>query len=77
MARPKFRHYLKPCIKKYLYKRIDSYMLRIPAEDWYIATFLPISRFHKAHRSLVWVDTRRKILRDRLHTDKEEKGYKG
>ena len=75
MARPKYRHYLKPCIKKYLYKRIDSYMLRIPPEDWYIATFLPLERFLKKHRSLVWVETRQKILQDRLHSGTEEKGY--
>ena len=75
MARPKYRHYLKPCIKKYLYKRIDSYMLRIPPEDWYIATFLPIERFKKKHRGLVWVETRQKILKDRLHSDTDEKGY--
>jgi hypothetical protein len=75
MARPKFRHYIKPCIKKYLYKRIDSFMLRIPPEDWYIATFLPLERFLKKHRSLVWVETRQKILQDRLHSGTEEKGY--
>ena len=75
MRRPKFRHYLKPCIKKYLYKRIDSYMLRIPPEDWYIATFLPVSRFKKKHRQLVWTETRQQILKDRLHSDTEEKGY--
>jgi len=75
MARPKFRHYIKPCIKKYLYKRIDSYMLRIPPEDWYIATFLPVSRFKKKHRQLVWTETRQQILKDRLHSDTEEKGY--
>ena len=75
MKKPKFRHYLKPCIKKYLYKRIDSYILRIPPEDWYIAAFLPVSRFKKKHRQLVWTETRRKILKDRLHSDTEEKGY--
>lgn len=75
MSRPKFRHWIKPCIKKYLYKRVDSFMLRIPPEDWYIATFLPLERFLKKHRSLVWVETRQKILQDRLHSDKEEKGY--
>lgn len=75
MRKPKFRHWLKPCIKKYLYKRIDSYMLRIPPEDWYIATFLPIERFKKKHRGLVWVETRQKILKDRLHSDTDEKGY--
>ena len=75
MARPKFRHYIKPCIKKYLYKRIESYMLRIPPEDWYIATFLPVSRFKKKHRQLVWTETRQQILKDRLHSDTEEKGY--
>jgi len=75
MARPKFRHYIKPCIKKYLYKRIDSYMLRIPPEDWYIATFLPVSRFKKKHRQLVWTETRQQILKDRLHSDTEEKEY--
>ena len=67
MSKPLFRHYLKPCIKKYLYNRIDSYMLRIPPEDWYIATFLPLSRFHKKHRTGVYKEVRLEILRDRLN----------
>lgn len=70
MRQPKFRHYIKPCIKKYLYNRIDSYILRIPPEDWYIAVFLPLARFRKKHRTKVWEETRRKIVEDRLHSDR-------
>ena len=72
MRQPTFRHYIKPCIKKYLYHRIDSYILRIPPEDWYIAVFLPLSRFKKKYRNKVWEETRRKILEDRLHSDSQD-----
>ena len=74
MKQPIFRHMLKPCIRKYLYRRMDSFILHIPAEDWYIASFLPLSRFKKAHRALVWKDTRDKIRQSRLYRE-DTKGY--
>ena len=71
MTQPRFRWYMKPCIKKYFYRRMDSYILKIPARDWLIASFLPIARFKKKHRTGVWKETRIKIIRDRLHMGKE------
>ena len=69
---PRIREFLKPCIKRYYYKRMDSYLLRIPPEDWYIAVFLPLSRFKKAHRQLVYRNSRLEISRDRLNRGREE-----
>ena len=69
---PRIREFMKPCIKRYYYKRMDSYLLRIPPEDWYIAVFLPLSRFKKAHRQLVYRNSRLEISRDRLNRGREE-----
>jgi hypothetical protein len=67
MTQPLIRKYMKPCIKKYFYRRMDSYILRLPPEDWYIATFLPLARFKKKHKNSVWKETRLKIFREGLN----------
>lgn len=72
MTQTRFRFLIRPCIRKYLYRRMDSYILKIPPDDWYIATFLPLSRFKKAHRALIWKDTRSHIVRDRLQYSKKQ-----
>jgi len=74
MKQPFFRHHLKPCIKKYLYRRMDSFILKIPPDDWYIASFLPLARFKKAHRAIVWKDTRDIIRQSYLYRE-DKKGY--
>jgi hypothetical protein len=50
----------KPCIKKYLYKHIDSRFLEITADEWDIAAMLPIESFVGASSSKVWAESRKK-----------------
>ena len=72
MTQPFIRRYLKPCIKRYFYRRMDSFILKIPPEDWYIATFLPLSRFKKVNFKRVWKDSRSKVFKDRINRREEE-----
>ena len=55
--------FFRPCIKRYKYNRIDSRLLRVPSKDWLVAMYLPIDRFQKRKRGMVWEDTRRKITK--------------
>jgi len=57
--------YFRPCYRKYLIKRINSRMLKIPAEDWSIAVSLPLERFKKTSKYSVWTDSRRMITQRR------------
>lgn len=57
--------YFRPCYRKYLIKRINSRMLKIPAEDWSIAISLPLERFKKTSKYSVWTDSRRMITQRR------------
>ena len=48
-----------PCVKRYLGDRIVSQTVRIDADEWEIAIFLPVERFQKASKGDVWKDSRR------------------
>ena len=48
----------KPCIKRYLGRNIDSQIVEIPANEWEIATALPLARFKKARESRVHRESR-------------------
>ena len=48
-----------PCVKRYLGDRIVSQTVRIDADEWDIAIFLPVERFQKASKGEVWKDSRR------------------
>ena len=48
-----------PCVKRYLGDRIVSQTVRIDADEWEIAIFLPVERFQKASKGEVWADSRR------------------
>jgi hypothetical protein len=50
----------KPCLKKYLYKHIDSRFLEISADEWDIAAMLPVESFVGASSSKVWAESRKK-----------------
>ena len=50
-----------PCIKKYLYKHVDSRFLEIPAEEWDIAALIPYEYFIGATKNKVWTDSRKKF----------------
>ena len=48
-----------PCVKRYLGDHVVSSAVRIDADEWEIAIFLPVERFQKESKSTVWKDSRR------------------
>ena len=48
-----------PCVKRYLGDHVVSQTVRIDADEWEIAIFLPVERFQKASKGTVWKDSRR------------------
>ena len=48
----------KPCIKKYLFNHVRSRFIEINADEWAIATFLPVENFVGASKSKVHRDSR-------------------
>ena len=51
----------KPCLKRYMFQHIRSKFIRIDADEWDIAIFLPFERFMKASRGKVYNESIRKI----------------
>ena len=52
---------IKPTIHKYLAGQTKSQFRRIDADEFTIATLLPVQRFKKANESVVWKDSRKMI----------------
>lgn len=52
---------MKPCLKRYLYSQVKSNFVKINANEWDIAIFLPVQKFKKAAASTVWSDSQRSI----------------
>ena len=50
--------YFKPCVRKYLFQRTLSRYMLIPANEWEIALFMPLERFHGQSRRKIWMDTK-------------------
>tara|TARA_B100000287_G_C20412918_1_gene694320 strand:- start:70 stop:681 length:612 start_codon:yes stop_codon:yes gene_type:complete len=48
-----------PCVKRYLGNHVTSATVRIDADEWEIAIFLPVERFQKESKKTVWKDSRR------------------
>ena len=48
-----------PCVKRYLGSHVQSNTVRINADEWEIAIFLPVERFQKQKKSVVWNDSRK------------------
>ncbi len=48
----------KPCVKRYLGDHVASSTVRIDADEWEIAIFLPVERFQKESKKTVWKDSR-------------------
>ena len=48
-----------PCVKRYLGNHVVSPRVRIDADEWEIAIFLPVERFQKESARTVWKDSRR------------------
>ena len=49
---------VKPTIKKYLYNFVETQYRRIDADEFVVATLLPVQRFTKATSRKVWRDSR-------------------
>jgi hypothetical protein len=47
----------KPCVKKYLFKHIESRFLEITADEWDIAALLPVEFFQKEKKNKVWTES--------------------
>lgn len=52
---------IKPTLKRYLAGRVKSNFRRIDADEFTVATLLPVARFKKASAEEVWRDSRRMI----------------
>ena len=48
-----------PCVKRYLGDHVVSQTVRIDADEWEIAIFLPVERFQKESSAIVWKDSRK------------------
>jgi hypothetical protein len=49
-----------PCIKRYIFRNVNSRFLNIAANDWDIAAMLPVERFQKATKQKVFAESRKK-----------------
>ena len=56
----KFR-YFKPCVKRYLNNHVRSRFLHVPYDEWDVALMLPLERFQKANKRVVWEDSKKII----------------
>ena len=52
---------IKPAIKKYLWRQVQSNFLRVDVDEMAIAIYLPVAQFKKASLTRVFADSRRKI----------------
>lgn len=50
-----------PCVKRYLFKHVDSRFLEITADEWDIAALLPFQNFKGASANKVYNDSRNKF----------------
>jgi hypothetical protein len=60
-ARLKNLRLIRPTIKRYLKGRVKSQFRRIDADEFTIATLLPVAKFKKASVGTVWADSRKMI----------------
>ena len=49
-----------PCIKKYLFRNVESRFLEITADEWDIAVMLPVERFQNTNKEKVFRESRKK-----------------
>ena len=52
---------IRPTIKRYLAGKVKSRFRRVDADEFTVATLLPVQRFSKASASGVWKDSRKMI----------------
>lgn len=48
----------KPCIKRYLADHVQTPLMKVGANDWDTALFLPVESFVKQPKTTVWRDSR-------------------
>ena len=53
--------FIKPTIKRYLAGKVKSRFRRVDADEFTVATLLPVQRFSKANADEVWKDSRKMI----------------
>ena len=51
----------KPCIHRYLDRYMASTMVPITADEWGTALFLPVERFKKKNKTMVWMESKAKM----------------
>lgn len=51
---------VKPTIHTYLYSHIKTRLIKVNADAWGVAAYLPVTEFQKATNRKVWSDSRRK-----------------
>jgi len=56
----KFR-FFKPCVKRYLVRRVRGRFVKINSDQWDTALFLPTERFRKKSKSFVFKESRKLI----------------
>jgi len=56
----KFR-YFKPCLKHYLDSKVQGRFLEVKPTEWDIALFLPVERFQKKNKTVVWKESREMV----------------
>lgn len=52
---------IRACVKHYLNDHVQTRFMKIPYNDWLIASQLPVERFVGAKREEVWMDSRKKF----------------
>ena len=55
-ASKRYREFL-PCLKRYLFSHVASKILKVQANEWETAVFLPIHQFQGAKVTKVWKDS--------------------
>lgn len=66
-ASKRFKEF-KPCLKRYLYSNVASKILKVEANEWETAVFLPVHQFQKTSVREVWNDSLAEIRGQALHT---------
>ena len=53
--------YFRPCVKQYLFSHLRSRFFRIDPTEWNMAIMLPLDRFAKADRNIVYKESNERI----------------
>ena len=67
----KVNRFVKPCIKQYLFSQVNSNIVKIEANEFETAIWLPLQQFKKAKAPTVWNDTVRKMKNPDLDIPKK------